>query len=170
MYWFRWSLVPGFRLSQYGLENSSSWNCRSGGQPQTTVNPPKGGWSEQPTAMPKWRLICFSEHFTYCSLVHSLGSRTREFFFSTERSFEVPWARPFHCEAESVTFQWNLTNPWTWQLTPFKRLGSLFRKILQPGGVSFLCDILVWRVVLGTGFRCYVRTRIHQTSTSKPLS
>lgn len=57
----------------------------------------------QPTAMPEWRLICFSGNFTCCSLVHSLGSRTRK-FYKADRNFEIIGARPF-------TVKWSHTIP-----------------------------------------------------------
>lgn len=118
-------------------------SAEPGEQPRATINLPQpsdGGSSKQPTVLPKWTLICFSEHLNCCSFVHSLGNRSRE-FYKTERNFEVIRARPFIVKLRPLTFHWNQTVSWTWQLTWFKRLGSLFRNISQPGGVFLLCDL-----------------------------
>ena len=85
MNWLRLSLSAGFRSSQCALSESSSWICRVRETTRATKTADSHAWME--THLFFW-------DFTCCSLVHSLGTRTRK-FYKTERNFEIIRARAF---------------------------------------------------------------------------
>lgn len=65
-----------------------------------TLKQPNGGSSQQPTVLPEWRFISFSDNLTCCSLVHLLGNRARK-MDETKRNSGIIRIRPFMMKLRS---------------------------------------------------------------------
>lgn len=95
--------------------------------------------------------------------VHSPFSGNRAVrFCKTERNFEVIKVTPLVAKSRP-TFHRCLNVSCTWQLTPFKRPGSLFSCIVQHPVESLFCETLVYSMTLDAWRQCqHLRESIHK--------